>query len=721
MDGDERQTPAEPAVAVSRAETSGGWLASEGPQGQDPAVDDVPCGVPGGRWFRRHLAIGAGLGFGLGAIGQGLVVALARGEHDATPWQRLAAVAYSTAAWVVVAFAVASVGALLMRRRRGAALALSLSVAVLGGLAFVSALGSALRVIAGSYLTAGAVAFSLGSAHHFVHAALQGYVGWFAITMAVMVFFALLIHRALRAAAKHQRASAASPGRHQLALVLVLAMGLSGVYLRRADYRFTKRMFLSAPLLALASSFDANFEIDRSSMRGAIGEPLAPPGPPRSVGRAWDRRIAELAAADDATRPNVLLVILESIAASHMTTEGYARSTTPNLQRLADEGLYMERAWTTATHSNYAQMAILSSLFPRRVHGLDQYTRLDYPRELLHDVFHRLGYETATITSQDENWQGMRRFQDTGTPTFFWFSDDYEGVHLDSGVEKVVPDEDTTDVALDWLSAYRKAPWALYVNFQATHFPYTLVEDADRPYAPDRPTMSTFGYLGYPEGERDVVINRYDNALRYVDEQIGRVVDYLEAAGELDDTLIVVTADHGEMFFEKGLVTHGKTLFEVESRVPLIVHWPGHVAPGRRREPVSNLDVMPTIADLVGFPPHPSWQGRSFVTPAKGTPQPAIFMNIQGLRFADGIVCWPYKLILERTSKRQYLFDLAQDPAENVDLMAAQPEIAARMADTLTKQLLAQLDYHREEDLAVREKRFQPRLRPCPDLSGARR
>lgn len=381
----------------------------------------------------------------------------------------------------------------------------------------------------------------------------------------------------------------------------------------------------------------------------------------------------------------------------------------------------MERAWSTATHSNYAQMAVLSSLFPRRVHGLDQYERLDYPRVLFHDVMHQLGYETATITSQDENWQGMRRFQETGTPTYFWFSETYDGEHLDSGVEKIVPDQDTTEVALDWLSAYRKAPWALYLNFQATHFPYSMVADAERPWHPDRPTMSTFGYLGYPEAEREVVINRYDNALRYVDEQLGRVLDYLEAADELDDTIVVVTADHGEMFFDKGLVTHGKTLYEVEARVPLVVHWPGHVPAQRRRDPVSNLDVLPTIAELVGFPAHPSWQGRSILSPAQGPERPAVFMNIQGLRFADGIVCWPYKLILERTGDRQHLFDLSRDPAENRDLIEAQPEVAARLADTLTKQLLAQLDYHRKEDVELREGRYQPRLRPCPDLTGADR
>jgi hypothetical protein len=84
-------------------------------------------------------------------------------------------------------------------------------------------------------------------------------------------------------------------------------------------------------------------------------------------------------------------------------------------------------------------MAILSSLFPRRGTMLDQYGRLDYPRFLSHDLFHQLGYRTATISSQDETWQGMRRFEDTGTPTLFVHAPDYTGQHIDTGTERSCP------------------------------------------------------------------------------------------------------------------------------------------------------------------------------------------------------------------------------------------------------------------------------------------
>ena len=676
----------------------GGWVASEGSAEAVRPQD----------WHRRHLVVGLGLGAGLGVINQVLVSVLGSGELEASIGQRVAAVAYSTLVWVVIAFALAALGSLLFRLRHGPRLALLLSAGGLGSLAFVSAVGTALRVISGSYLTAGAVLFSLGSLDHFIHAAMVGYVGWFAIIVAALLACGTLTYQLLRGAVPREPPRA-TPNDLAVAAALTLVVGV--VYVQRAHYRFTKRMFVSSPLLSLVSSMDTSFDLDRTNQRGPIGEKLAPDGPPLRSEDAWDKTLATASG----PRPNVLLIILESLALSHTSLVDYERDTTPTLRRLADEGLSMRRAWTTATHSNYAQMAILSSLFPRRVHGLDQYERIDYPRVLFHDTFHRLGYDTATITSQDENWQGMRRFQDTGTPTFFWFSETFEGPHLDSGVEKIVPDAATTDVVLDWLDRDRTTPWALYVNLQATHFPYTLAEGVEHPYLPDEPDPATFGYLGYPRPEREIVINRYDNALRYVDDQLARLVDHLEASGQLDDTLIAITADHGEMFFEKDLVTHGKTLYEIEARVPLILHWPGHVPVGERDEPVSNLDLLPTIADALDLPPHPSWQGASFLTPQSR----AVYMNIQGLRFADGIVCWPWKLILERTGQTAHLFRLDVDPDEDHNLIDQQPEIAARLDDTLRKQLLAQLDYHREDAPEVRHERFQPRLRPCPDLAGA--
>lgn len=661
-------------------------------------------------WFDRHLLVGAAFAMGIGVTGQVLVLALARGELDATVTQRVAAVFYTAACWLTLSLLVALVGCRLLRRKGGRIAALAISSLVLGSLAITVAAGIALRIISGSFLTAGAVMFSLNSSEHFLHGFSGGYAGWFGLTFGLAIAFGVGVAYALRSAANGpcwpQR-------RHGIALGLLSALVVT-VYAYRAESRFTKGMFVSEPLLALVSSLDSGFDITRTTRRpGAIGEPLAPPGPPLAAEATWRTALENHAG----PRPNVVLVMLESVAPRHMSLNGYHRNTTPTIDALAKRGLYMQRAWATATHSNYSQMAILSSLFPRRVHGLDQYKRLDYPRFLFHDAFHALGYDTATISSQDENWQGMKRFQNTGTPTLFWASEHFEGEHLDSGVEKIVPDDATTDKVLRWLEERGDQRFALYVNFQGPHFPYTIAHDAPRPWTPDMPTWSTFGYLGFPEAEKDIVINRYDNAIRFVDDQVARIEKKLRELGKLDNTLWVITSDHGEMFFERGLVTHGKTLNEVEARVPIILSWPKQIQPEVREEPVSHLDIMPSVFDVMDLPPHPSWQGRSFVEPdPDGVGQHAIFLNIQGLRFADAVVCWPWKLIVERTNKKRYLYNLERDPDERENLVQQHLEIEARLDDTLSQQLLAQLDYHSVKS-KLRNERFQPRLRKCPTLS----
>src|SRR5690606_29355312 len=120
-----------------------------------------------------------------------------------------------------------------------------------------------------------------------------------------------------------------------------------------------------------------------------------PRGARVSDGVVWDAAARHL----PGPRPNVLLSLLESVGVNHLGYEGYSRPLTPHLDRLAESSLNFRQARSTATHSNYAQMAVLSSLFPRRYTGLDTYRRLDYPRVLWHDFLGTLGYTTVTHSS----------------------------------------------------------------------------------------------------------------------------------------------------------------------------------------------------------------------------------------------------------------------------------------------------------------------------------
>lgn len=670
-------------------------------------------------WCTRLVLLGTALGLGFGLLSQLALSTLAEGVLQVSPAQRVAAVLYSAACWAVVCLLLGVVTRSWLGWAPGRAAALVVSSGLLTLLSLLGILALAVRVLSGTYLTAGAVAFSLGSSEHFAHAAVGQYRGWLALFSALAVVLGLGFGRWLHPALRYRRARLPRGS----AAVTVFAMVVIGlVFANRGANPFTRGMFRSTPMLALASSFGGGsaiaerFSVDQRTLAdgGRVGGTIHA-GPRIETEQIWRAAVEQRTDRG----PNVLFVMLESISPDGPGYGGNPRAVTPEIDRLAAGGLRLRRAWAAATHSNYAQPAALSSQFPYRRTTLDLYHRLDYPRFLFHDLMVTLGYDTAIISSQDESWQGIARFQDTGTPIFHRHALDHPGPFIDTGTEKVVPDELTTDLALTWLTEPRDGPWALYVNFQTTHFPYTTPEGSHQRYQPSEPSAGSYTYVGYPEADYPVVRNRYDNALAYVDEQVGRLRDYLEHTGELDNTLWIITADHGEMFGDHGLVTHGRTVYDAEARVPLLLYWPGVIQPRDSHEPVSHLDILPTLTELLGVPPHPSFQGTSMlerVEPA--LPRSAIFMTIQGWRHADAVVCWPWKLIADRTNDKVLLFHLEQDPREMANLADAHPGTTARLGQLLDSQLRAQLDYY-DSSNGPRQSHFAPELGRCPALASA--
>lgn len=665
-------------------------------------------------WAGHALRAGAALGATLGILGASIRW-LGRGAEDAplTVSTLGGAALVTTAVGALGLLALASLTWPLLRFRTGRFVAISLHAFVAAAFAGVHLTSNVLRALSGSYLTLGAVDFMLAGGLHLVRTIALGYAPWLSLLALAVALVAATVAVATgrqlqTAGVRRGRRSRSDLARFSapagIASIGLLPLGLMpDLALASAEAAFAASLS-PTPLDASADSRD-------DYPANAVA------GPPLVEGARW----LDAAKSGRPLKSNVLLLTLESVSIRHLGYFGYERPTTPNLDRIAARSLRLRRAWSTATHSNYAQMAILSSLFPRRTAGLDTYRQLDYPRVLLHDVFHQLGYSTATISSQNETWQGMLRFQQTGTPTHFRHALDYEGLRIDIGSEMVVQDHVTTEMALDWVEKQSKTPWSLYVNLQATHFPYRLPPESERPFEPTETTRGRFNYLGYPEHDRQAAVNRYDNALRYVDEQVGKIERGLERLGQLENTIWVITSDHGEAFHDHGQVTHGKTLFDSEARVPLLVHFPAGLKPADVEEPVSNLDVLPTVVDLLGLPPHPAFQGKSFAAPsARASETPAVVMNIQGLRSAEAVVCWPWKLIVNRSARSAQLYNLEHDPDETEDRLQRDPEVASALRSTLSRMVAAQMSYHRAGN-PERRRRYAPRLPACPALPEVQR
>lgn len=596
-------------------------------------------------------------------------------------------------------------GALPITQRHAQSIA-ALCVALVGSL-YITArgVGEAFRVSSGAALNLGTLEFLFEGLSHLLIPLLIEYsefaLGLTALTLLSGVgFFLVLAHPS------EPRASSlglAARGVFSFGLLVFLlhvlttpGMAASGGLRRTADL---------ALLSSIAARLDESEEIERHENQSPIHA-----GAPLASGGLWVQGVTHL----DGPRPDVVIIMLESVGLQHLGYEGYSRGVTPHLDRIAESSVRFRVARTTATHSNYAQMAVLSSLFPRRYSGLDTYRRLDYPRVLWHDFLGNAGYTTATHSSQDETWQGMLRFQSTESKTSFHHSRTYEGEHLHMGSERIVPDEVTATRAIQWMER-TSGPLGLYLNFQSTHFPYKIPAGAVRRFQPETTTPGQVHFLAYPETERKRVINRYDNALEYVDIQVGRIYDYLESNGRLDNTLLIVVADHGELFGQHEMVTHGRSLYDAEARVPLLVHFPARYAARDVMTPVSTLDVLPTIASVLQIPPHPAFQGRSLWHEDVESER-AIFMNIQGMKSQDAVICSEKKLIHDRSDGRFLLFDLARDPQERTNLFDSRPQLAHELHQLLSNQMRAQMSYYSVRKPEQRRQSFAPRLASCPAM-----
>jgi arylsulfatase A-like enzyme len=250
--------------------------------------------------------------------------------------------------------------------------------------------------------------------------------------------------------------------------------------------------------------------------------------------------------------------------------------------------------------------------------------------------------------------------------------------------------------ALRWIDAM-PGPFFLYVHTLEPHSPYAPgAEDAapfDEPYSGDRDTRALLrlGQLGQlaPEGLR-FLESQYLGEVRKNDRAFGELLDALRAAGRLEDTLVVFTADHGEELLDHGGTEHAKTLYQELIRVPLAVRLPGGARAGRRLAgTVEQVDLLPTLLGLAGVEPPASLPGRDLSRWWQGraeAPAPPVVFSEERFAVVDKFAAraGPLKLIfnndgpaLWRKGAHVELYDLEADPAERVNLADARP-IASR-------------------------------------------
>jgi arylsulfatase A-like enzyme len=307
--------------------------------------------------------------------------------------------------------------------------------------------------------------------------------------------------------------------------------------------------------------------------------------------------------------PNVLLVSIDSLRSDHLHSYGYKRETSPTIDSLAADGARFKTVVSPTSWTLPAHLTLLTSLPPEE-HGVtDDETRLREDAVFLSEVLWDKGYTTAGFVS------GPYLNAAYGFAQGWDHYDDYTVAkvsHLSAW--RGVTSPPLYDVVSNWLggwdSAGRQRPFFMFVHMWDVHYDFTPPPPYDTMFDPDYRGSVTgedfeLGdqvHLGMDPRDLEHVIALYDGEIRFTDLYLGKIIDRLRALGVLDNTIVVVTADHGEEFFEHGRKGHKKALYDESILVPLVIRFPPAVPAGRVVEPqVRLMDIAPTILSLAGL------------------------------------------------------------------------------------------------------------------------
>ncbi len=411
-----------------------------------------------------------------------------------------------------------------------------------------------------------------------------------------------------------------------------------------------------------------------------------------------------LVRASNAGKRRVILILLDAARLDRFGYAGYSRPTTPVMDALGERGIVFLNHYSHATHTRESlpnllySRYFLPSLFPS-----SPSVPFDTPENLfrkpdaeaisLPKALEQAGFTTAAISAHSWIKPGTR------------IADEFQQLQDLSGeLHRYSPPADiAVDRSIEWIDAHRGEDAFLYLHLMDTHFPHAFEADARVFFGEEKYAGRVTGGVSSQDksqalsgADRRYLDALYDGSLRSTDREIGRLVEFLRRESMLDETLIVITSDHGDHLLEHpGRFTHGGPWFETLGRIPLIVSYPKRFAAPLEIESFSELvDVAPTIFGLLDLPipSGKAFDGQDqFAVAVKRAEGNARVLSLHGLRDAR------YKLLLENSrtllaademslpSAKGSLFDLQEDPSELQDLWSSRPTIVDRLvADYLS-------------------------------------
>lgn len=425
--------------------------------------------------------------------------------------------------------------------------------------------------------------------------------------------------------------------------------------------------------------------------------------------------------------PNVLIYLVDTLRADHLGCYGYPRPTSPAIDAFAAESMVFENAYAQSSWTRTSVASLFTGLHPSTHAVLGRNHALSEEATTLAEMMRRQGYATAafvTNRSVSERFgfaQGFETFEYMNLPN------DLPGQHIGA---------DTVHRAIaTWFDQPRRRPFLLYVHTLDPHAPYQPPEKELRTLAPQvrpptlEPAVRTAleDYHGRVAGSvsapveagsltwiralsRQLVavepamvedlVSLYDAEILFNDQRFGELLASMKDLGIYDDTIIVFVSDHGEEFHDHGGWLHGQTLYQEQLRVPFILRLPGGPEGLRFEHPAQHIDLLPTLADLLGLALPPGVQGESLAArwrdPRPGDPQPGapsrrpVYSSLDlDSRSAESLVRGRFKLICAMSPESDgeqpdcELFDLLEDPGEKLDLSSRRPVLVGYLRQWL--------------------------------------
>jgi arylsulfatase A-like enzyme len=391
--------------------------------------------------------------------------------------------------------------------------------------------------------------------------------------------------------------------------------------------------------------------------------------------------------------PNVLILVVDALRPDHMGCYGYPLPTSPAMDALARRGVLFTDATSLSSYTRAAVPSIFASVHPG-AHGVlnqgKEVEKLSDEYKTLAETLKERGYVTAAFAPNPSLHRAFNFNQG-----FDLYDDDFQiGVR---GAQEFETARRINERTLAWLRANREKPYFAYLHYRDVHAPYVPPPPYDKMFdkgGEGRP-LSELEYKSQPPDLRrphrhrdlDTYVELYDGEIRYTDDHLARFLETLSKEGLLENTVIFLTADHGESFLEHRSWTHGSGLYEELTRVPLLLVLPGEKHKGRRvTAPVQTTDIYPSVLELLEAEIPAQLQGRSLfdAIAGKADPKRPVFSEALVSRrhrpwsFGEmvSVRSGGWKLIYNRWGRSGELYDLAQDPGETRDLVDQQPERA---------------------------------------------